>query len=364
MAKRKKRSLWRFILGMEIYALLFLGAAAWGLHSLWGYMEAYERSRPHIALDAYMETLTAEYVCDASWELIAKIDHTLQSEENCRQVIRDSLSGGITCAKKSAECTPDKQVYVLRSGGKVIGTMEMERQGEAVHGFIPWAVTGDSFDLSFLLTDPVSVTVPSEYPVYAGGNPLTEAHITQSGIPYDLLGEFYGDYALPTMTTYTAGPFLGEVRLSVTDPEGTAVFIDETTDVNTFLDNCTSEEQAQLDTVITGFIRSYVDFTTCAGNDSEANYRRLVPYMIPGGELAKRMHAALDGLQWVSDRGAELSALTVSQCVNIGGGRYLCDVTYTVDTRDYTGQVQTTSRVKLIFLQTEDGLKAETMLSC
>ena len=41
----------------------------------------------------------------------------------------------------------------------------------------------------------------------------------------------------------------------------------------------------------------------------------------------------------------------------------MCDITYRVDTRTFNGEVQTTSNVKIIFLITEDGLKAESMAS-
>ena len=96
--QKRKKSGWGFVIGMLIYAVLFLGLVAFGLTKLWAYMEAYEASRPYIAIDAYMEQLTEDHICDSSAELIAQIDHNIQSEEACRQVIKDALSEGITYA--------------------------------------------------------------------------------------------------------------------------------------------------------------------------------------------------------------------------------------------------------------------------
>ena len=103
-AEKKKRR-WVFPLVLVVYALLFLGGTVFGLNLFWDYMDAYEQSRPHIALHAYEGKLTAEYVANASQILIDQIDRHLQSEESCRQVLLDALSDKITCAKKTREST-------------------------------------------------------------------------------------------------------------------------------------------------------------------------------------------------------------------------------------------------------------------
>lgn len=363
MTKGKTRRRWIFPIALLVYALVFLCAAAIGFDYLWDYMDAYEQSRPHIALDAYMAQLNAEYVADRSGDLIGRIDHDVQSAENCRQVIVNALSGNFTCAKKTSESDEDHHVYVIRCGARIIGTMEMERKGSSLQGFIPWQVTAESFDLSYLLTNPVSITVPENFTVTVFGNTLSSKYITESGIPYSLLKEFYDDYELTTMVTYTAGPFLGEATLTPLDADGNAVDIGEETDMNTFLSNCSPEECDALTDIIGKFVQSYMDFTSCKGNDTPANYRELAKHMVAGGELAKRMRDAFDGLSWVSDRNATLDNVDIGHFINIGNGRYLCDVTYTVNTRTFNGETKTSANVKLILLQTQDGLKVEVMVS-
>lgn len=352
-----------FLCGMLIYAAVVLALVIYGLNFFWGYMAAYEASRPYIAVDAYMELVTDDYICDRSSELIGQIDHNIQSEEDCRQVIKNALSEGITCAKKTSECTDDKMVYVLRSGKQVIGSFVMEHQGETVHGFTPWAVVEDSFDLSYLITGTVSTTAPSHYPVYVNGNLLTEDYVTESGIEFEELEEFYGDYELPTMSTYLAGPCLGEIKLTVTDPNGNEVTIDEQTDMNIFVDNCTQEQITALDGFVNEYIKRYVTFTSSVNDARYENYASLVEYMVPESKLASRMFDAIEGLYYAQSYADEIVSITIHHRVDMGNGRYMCDVTYLVDTTGREGVVQTTNNVKIIIVETDDGLKAEAMTS-
>lgn len=358
----KKNHWMGFTVCILLYVLVVLGVVAWGMTLLWDFLDAYEQSRPYHALDAYMAKLDGEYVCDRSSGLIAEIDHGIQTEEECRQVIRDTLSGGISYAKKVSECSDTRLVYVLRSGGKVIGEMVMTPRGEGVHGFVPWAVTEESFDLSFLLTDTVSVTVPSQCSVYVNGKLLSDAYITETGIQYPELSEYYADYEPPYQVRYQAGPCLGEISLQVKDPQGGDLQIDENTDLTPFLENCSEEELSQVNAFLDTYLSRYVRFTSTSTN-LEANYRDLVACMVPGGTLAKRMKQAMDGLQYASKTPDKLVSITLNRCVNLGGGRYLCDVTYVADISGHAGVVSKTNNIKLILLQMEDGLKAESMLS-
>lgn len=361
--KEKKKHRWIFPLLLFIYAIAFLGAAAYGLDWFWDYMDAYEQSRPHIALNAYEEKLTADYVLSKSAALVQQIDHHVQSEESCREVLLDALKGKLTCAKKSRESTEDKHVYAVLCDKKVIGTMKMERIGDQILGFTPWLVTGDSFDLSYLITEPIGVTVPSDFKVYVNGNLLDDTYITEDNIHYSQLEEFYDTYPLPHKVTYQAGPFLGESKMEITDADGNAVSMEDLKDMSVYISNCTESETAALDAIADAFIRKYVAFTSRSGGDNSKNYYALAEEMVSGGELSKRMYAALDGLYWISDRGAVLSKLDIHHYVSVGNGRYLCDLTYVVDTNNFSGSVQTTNNLKVFFVETENGLKTESMLS-
>ena len=359
IAKKRKRSL--FPLALVIYAVIFLGVTALGLRSFWGYIDAYERSRPQNTVDTYTLQLTPEYIANACAPMIDKV--SIQSKESCQKVILSALQEEITCAKNASLSTDTKQVYMIMCGKQVIGSMEMQQQGESRFGFTPWAVTKDSFDLSYLLTESFTVTVPSDYPVYFFGTKLTDNFITEDHIPYPALKEYYGSYCLPYMITYTAGPFLGQPELLITDPNGTPVHIDENTDLSAFLNNCSPEEIAALDIITDDFIHRYVDFISETKNDTMGNYQRLAQLLVPDGDLANRMYLALGGLNWVSDRNATVTALDIHRYVNIGGNRYLCDLSYEVTNKTYAGVTQSVNHIKVIYLKTESGLKAEAMVN-
>ena len=366
MAKTKKKRTGAliFTICLCLYAIAFLIATGYGLEYLWDYMDAYEAARPKYGIEAYMQNLTQDYICDQCDDLVAQIDHKVQSEEACREVIRQAIGTEFTYAKNIAESSDEKIVYIIRAGSKVIGRAEMTPVGEAVYGYTPWKVTADSFDLSYLLTPSVSVTVPDFFQVSVNGNVLTEEYITASGVQFSLLKEYYADYTLPTIVTYEAGPFLGSGEMVVTDQAGEVVDMSAVTDMNTLLPTCSEEEILLVDKIVKDFVQDYVDFSSKTGGDTSYNYRKLMEHIVPDGVLAKRMYAAIDGLYWVSDRGAKLDSIEILSYYPMGDGRYMCDLIYRVNTRNLSGQVQTESHIKMTVIETSKGLLAESMISC
>lgn len=361
--KPRKRMKHPLLLAMILYALVFLGAVVFGLNFFWEFIDAYEASRPANTIDAYMEQLTDEHICDLSGELIEQIDHNLQSEEACRQVIRDALSGGITYAKKSSASSDTQTVYVLRCGSRVIGSVTMSAAQVDGYGFTHWQISEEQFDLSFLIGEGDSVMVPSHYPVYYNGVKLDDSYIIQQGIEYDALAAFYGDYELPTMVTYAAGPVLGMAKIEVRDTAGNSVVVDEYTDYNAFLSNCTDDEIKQLEGFVNTFVKRYVAFTGSANKTSQSSYNNLIEYVVENSDLHNRMKLALDGLAWAQSQGDKVVSITVNQYINIGGGKYLCDVTYEVDTTGREGVVRTTNNAKFVTVETGEGMKVEALIS-
>ncbi len=361
MTKTKRR--WVFPLALILYAVIFLTGAFFGLRYFWDFIDAYELSRPHMAVNAYTQQLNADYICDHAGSLIAQIDHDIQSEDHCKSAIKGAIGTEFTLAKKSRECTETKLVYAIMAGKKAVGTVEFSRTGKTVHGFTQWEFSKDEFDLSYLLTDGPSVTVPYGFTVCVNGAVLDDGYIVGDPIRYPLFEEFYDDHTLPYRVTYQTGKFIGDVEMTVADFDGNTVTREQLEDPDPYISNCSDEQIDILNTTIENFIDHYVAFTTVAGNDTPGNYQRLLKDLVPGGELAKRMYAALDGLGWVSDRRGTLDDLQIHHYIDLGGGRYLCDLTYVVTTRYWSGDSQTTTHVKMIFLQTEDGLKAESMLN-
>ena len=80
---------------------------------------------------------------------------------------------------ETKESDENTHVYALRCGKQVIGTMTMTRTGQQLGNFTAWEVADEEFDLSYLLSDPISITVPAEFSVYSLGNQLGSSYITR-----------------------------------------------------------------------------------------------------------------------------------------------------------------------------------------
>lgn len=364
MAKKTKRFKHGFLLGMIIYAVLFLILTGVGLNYFRKFIAAFEESRPLNTINAYMDQLTVEHICDTQTELRKLAEDELVSEETCRQLMHDALKDEITYAKKSSESTDTKTVYVLRSGSRVIGSVTMTTTTFDEYNFARWEISEETFDLSFILAEKsYSVTVPEDFQVYVNDVLLDESYIIESGIKYTAVERLYKDYDLPTMVTYKASVPLGECVGLVKDAAGNEIIIDENTDYNAFLDNCTDAEQAELKTFCDTFVDSYVLFTGNSNDKAKANYQNLMKYVVADSDLASRMKMALDGLSYAQSKGDEVVSLTINRAISLDDGRYICDVTYEVDTTGREGVVRTTNNVQLIVVRTEDGMKVESLSS-
>ena len=362
MAKKTKRFKHGFLLGMVIYAVLFLVLAFVGLRYFWDFIAAFEESRPLNTINAYMDQLTVDHICDSQTEILKLAEDDLVSEDTCRQLMREALKDEITYAKKSSESTDTKTVYVLRSGSRIIGSVTMTATEFDEYNFARWKISEETFDLSFVLSEKsYSVTVPEEFQVYVNDVLLDESYIIESGLKYTAVERLYKDYDLPTMVTYKATVPLGECVGTVKDAGGNEIVIDENTDYNVFLENCTDAEKAELKTFSDAFVDSYVLFTGNSNDKANANYHALMEYVVSGSDLASRMKMALDGLSYAQSKGDEVVSLTINRAISLGDGRYICDVTYEVDTTGRNGVVRTTTNVQIIVVRTEDGMKAEAL---
>lgn len=358
---RQSTRFWRVL---AICALSFVILAAVGLILFWDYMAAYEASRPQNAIDQYMAGVTAQSISALPGVLPQECDTRVQSEQAARKAVADSI-GTITYARNTKLSTDSELVYMVFSGGRPLGSVTMTVVRTDFYGFSYWDVTDWAYDFSHLLGRTESITVPQGFTVYANAVALDESYITEKDIPYEDLKDFYREYELPSLCTYTAGPVLGPVTLSVTKPDGTAAQIDSDTDMEQFLNNCTPEEMERVQKFLDRFVQRYTDYTSVTGGwgSMEYNYYALAQLMVSGGKLAQRMKEAMNGLIWVTDRHASVSSVTPAWCMRLEEGRYVCEFTYVVDTRDFAGAKESTSRVQMVIVEERGALKAESMIS-
>ena len=366
MAKKKQKGM-GFAIFMVIYAVVALTAAGFGLKWLWGCMEAYEASRPHIPIDAYMAKLTREHIVESSDVVLEGIDFHIQSEESCRAYLMDSISGDITYARKASACTDTKQVYVIRCGEQVVGTFTIESTQADEYGFTPWVLREEAFDLSFLMgTETLSVTIPEGYNVYVNGALLDESYIVSSeSEEIQLVQEFYGKYEIPmfTLNTYEAGPFLNaEYEIEVYDDTGRPFAYDESFDPNSLVLLTDKSLTRELKDFVEEFVDVYVIFAGCANDDRFNNYKRVINYMVPDSDLAQRMADAVEGMEFAQSQGDEVDTVTIHHYAQLEPDTYMVDVTYLVNTKGREGVVQTQSNVKMVIVSSGNKLLVESMI--
>ena len=363
--KRRKRSSGaNFALGMLVYALFFLVIGAVGLRFLWSYMEEYEKSRPNNTMDEYIQSFDEEHIKRVAADFVATLDHRVQTEEESYSYITQALTDGkLSYAKKSAESSQDKTVYIISLNGNKLGRVVLTKLSDPVFGFSPWGVAEEEMDFSWLLSQK-EITVPDTWQVSCGGNVLDASYLTGEKTPYSVLEEFYGgEYEMPYMVTYRADNFVGDLSFTLTDASGAAVTLGEEDDEAVFTDNCTGEEKQELKTLTDNFVTTYVCFMSGANGFVSSNYSAVMQYVVPDSDLASRLTETIGGQVYASSRGDEIVSITINRCMALPDSNYFVDVTYVLDTTGQKGVVQTTSNLKLIASQTDGGLKVGAIAS-
>ena len=199
MTKRKKNSTRRFVLGMLIYALVFIVFLAIGLRIFWGYIDSYEKSQPVHAIDSYIESFDSEHIRSLCGDFVGSLDHRLQSEEDAYTLIESLFNGRLRYSKNSVESTEDRLVYAIVSDNRMLGTMALNRSGEGNNSV--WTVSDEKFDFSDLLGS-AEILAPSEWQISCNGNTLGEDFVTETGIRYPSMEEAYDfGFELPTLVT-------------------------------------------------------------------------------------------------------------------------------------------------------------------
>ena len=355
----KKTAFWK---GFWIAAAISVVVAALALTWFWMFIAAYENSRPQVTVDAYLKTATAENIAAADSAIPQNCDLDLQNEEIARKIIAENV-GTVTCLRDTKRSSDERLVYAVMNGNKRIGSLTMTVVEKDQFGFECWQITEETYDFSHLMGETVSVTVPEGYKVFADGVLLGERYVTERGVHFENLEPYYKNYDAPTLLTYTVGNVLGTPTLSVADQNGGAVDIQSDSTIQASFSNCTEAETESLKTFVEGFVKAYVRYSSGGGGSGMRyqNYYMLDKYMVPGGELEERMKSALASLFFVVDHRAEVKEICYNQFICVDEGAYMCDLTYTVSQNAVSGRTESNVSLRILVVETENGLRAEAM---
>lgn len=363
--KNIKDSKKRFALGMGIYAAVFILLTLIGLIFFWDFIDNYEKSLPSTALENYNKKLTTEYITNASQALINQVDHTLQSEDACKQVIADSLKNGVTFVKKLKESTDTKFSYNIVSNRQIIGSVVFEKNGDGDNTSSPWEITEEIIDLSHLLNE-LSFTVPADYTVTVASKTLDSEYVTNDKLPYSIFGELYKLYpTLPYLKVYTVGTILGDAEVSITDGNGQPVTVPEGTDFNTLLPACTEAQTAAIKAKAEEFVTLYSAYTTQRNRDLDGNYYRLCNILEPNELLFDQMKRAKVSIGEMKDNQATITSKEILRIADVGNNRFVCELTYSEKKLDMGKEpwIEPKYHVVLILVQEGNQLLVENMQS-
>lgn len=345
----EKRSKRRFILGMVLYALIFIAIAAGGLYLLWQYMDAYEYSRPDSAMDRYMENLDEEHIKALSADFIStEIDPNLQSRQEAEAFILGYVGAGLEYAKVPTESVGGKEVYALMLGSEALGRVVLEQQGEGDFGFAQWQVTEEYLEFSAHLNSS-EITVPTDCVINMNGFDLTEEYISERDVHYELLHELYDHGAeFPTMYKYTSGSYLGELPVELKLSDGSVYPYKGEYNEMIFTDNCTEETIKGLSRFYKDFLGGYVYFTSGAQGVNIYNYYAVIGYVEYNSDLYHRIGQAVQGMGFANSRGDTLKSINIDRAMDLGNGYQVCQITYLVETTGFDGVVTTTNTQKVL----------------
>lgn len=348
VAVRAQKKSHVFAICTAIYAVIFLALTAFGWKVLWDFLGSYEQSRPKNTLNAYMDSLQGDGLYSLAGDFFSGVDSELQSEEECRELFRSAVDGKLSYMKDAEHTTDTRQQYMLLADKQVIGSFVMESSEPDRFGNRVWNVTESAYDFSFLRGEPITVTVPEDCTVLLNGNQLDASYVKQSDIPYELFGDFYADFDLPTLKTYSVENYLGEASVSVRDGSGAEVTLGDIGVLEDRLDNCSEEIERKLNSFIGEFIARYVRFSGSSKDTASGTFYEFRRYLLPDSPLIQRFASAIDGLQYGQSVQDQVADIEYHHFIQVDDDHWFVDVTYFVDTMGKKGLVQTTNNLKVI----------------
>lgn len=361
--KPAKRTGWKkFFTGMLVYALVFLCIVIGGLAFFWNYMDAYEQSRPEHAIDAYIDGLTAEHICDVSQDVLCQVDSNIQTAEQVSAYVREKITD-IHYARKASDCTDTRQVFVLQVGSKVIGQFSIEATDADRYGFTLWSFESETFDISTLnlFESGYEVVVPSDHKVIVNGFELDDSYLVEDKILYDEIKEYYKSYDLPYRVKYGVGSYAGTLDIVILDAAGNETVIDADTEWSQYFNISDEKTIGELDQFVDDYVECYVAFTGSTRENCEEKFDELIELVVKDSDFAFRLTDAVEGLKWGQSQGNTVVSLVMNHRVRLDDARFMCDFTYEVDTKGREGVVRTTTHARIVIVETDKGFKVESM---
>lgn len=352
MRKRNRNRFLKALLKYSFCVLILIGIL---MSILYLYLEKYEQSQLSYAIKEYTTKLEKEKMDDALDVLLEQLNTTIQSKEDVEKNFSDVVEH--IEFHKDVSNTNEKQVsYTLSYNGNTIGSVTFAKSdGHNLFGLPIWKVKKESLDFTSMIIGK-TIHCVDEWSIYVNDQLLDETYVTNTGIPFTGLEQFYYEgnpLGFPTMKEYSIPNIIGEVSVKIVSPAGVELS-EESIKGSTFLDGVFEEDQTKVNSFIPSFLSAYVQCLSNANHDETANFENIKPYLVENGVLYNRLQEAIAGMAWANSAGDTLLNVNVNGISNFGGGYLLADVSYTVDTIGTEGAVQSTYNLIVLLQNKED----------
>ena len=367
MTAKEKRSRRQYFRKLAVYILVLLVLIFLALFRFWKFARLYDASRLENVIEDYMTQLNDSKWNDSMALAADRLANSFQTETDVEQSVRQYLDKDIITYTSGG--IGDTVSYNLMCRGNQIGVVKFTEDTSKNYGFsgfpwyylgsvVPWSKSDESFDFTFLKNvEPYTISIPAAYSLKLNGKDVTEEYISETGIKYDVLAQYYANYPnLPTKVTYSVPDLVGEISAEVYDAEGNIFTIDPNVNDMQFVEPCSPAEAGELQAFMeNGFCEAYINFWGTKNVDY--TYPTLMNYVKKGSNLQNEMYTyTLDAVTWIHTNYVVVNGMNFNYALSLGGGFYVVSESISsIAYADYKTVDETSDVVVIVMKDPETG---------
>ena len=357
--KERKKSKWlKFILGMVIYAIVVLLAASVALKLLWDFAAEYEIELPSYKMNEYVSSLNETHVRKISEDFISSLDRNIQSREDAFAVIWKAFVPGVRYRQISTEDGGNTVTYMVYNKDHDLGRVTLVKNGEGL-GRKTWSVSEEEYDFSYLKNTERFI-VPNHWVVRCGDRRLGVQYIIDPRVEYAFLHELYGkEISMPYLAEYEISNYIGDANVRFFDPNGEEQARFTYTDGREQITRVSGASRNNFINFAENFVPLYVDCLSNVTKSANLNYQRIRSYLVPNGDLDKRLKGATPGQVFSQTYGIDRSDVRVHDIFNLGNEYYIIDLSYSTVSYSENGTTSSETSMYLVVYRDDETILAQ-----
>ncbi len=266
----------------SIYAglvVLLLGAIAFGLIKLWGFLKEYELTQHYNVTDVVLAELNSGDYTKIFDGLKVEISE-YETEEMLKGQITEKLGGTFTATKSAKYGSEEKPVYMLKCDGENVALLELVKSGTTPKYGLDVFSFSRIYGVTAQKNESAKIVIPSNVTFTINGKDTTGELFTEERFPE---AKRFGEHLKgePTQRTYQIGGLMNKPEVKFFDKDGNAVPVTEENGVySCALPTRNSELAGKSGDYALDFAKDYSAFIAY-----DVSFDALRPYLIRGTEF-------------------------------------------------------------------------------